>query len=250
MNLTVNEASLFVHRLDDLVGKRRGVEIVLAPTMLAVQPLHLQVQHHHFNLAAQNFYWRDHGAYTGEVSASQLRGLVQYGLVGHSERRHVFGERSKDIRSKVQAAVRNGITPVLCIGETASERADGETADAIHDQLIGGLANITSVEVEHVVVAYEPVWAIGTGKFAAPRDVSRAVKLIRKQIKQLFGALAAKHVRVLYGGSVNVDNTSAYLQIDGVDGLLIGDTSLDVRAFAEIIKKADVIDKAVARKAA
>jgi triosephosphate isomerase (TIM) len=250
MNLTVNEASLFVHRLDDLVGKRRGVEIVLAPTMLAVQPLHLQVQHHHFNLAAQNFYWRDHGAYTGEVSASQLRGLVQYGLVGHSERRHVFGERSKDIRSKVQAAVRNGITPVLCIGETASERADGETADAIHDQLIGGLANITSVEVEHIVVAYEPVWAIGTGKFAAPRDVSRAVKLIRKQIKQLFGALAAKHVRVLYGGSVNVDNASAYLQIDGVDGLLIGDTSLDVRAFAEIIKKADVIDKAVARKVA
>ena len=250
MNLTVNEASLFVHRLDDLVGKRRGVEVVLAPTMLAVQPLHLQVQHHHFNLAAQNFYWRDHGAYTGEVSASQLRGLVQYGLVGHSERRHVFGERSKDIRSKVQAAVRNGITPVLCIGETASERADGETADAIHDQLIGGLANITSVEVEHIVVAYEPVWAIGTGKFAAPRDVSRAVKLIRKQIKQLFGALAAKHVRVLYGGSVNVDNASAYLQIDGVDGLLIGDTSLDVRAFAEIIKKADVIDKAVARKVA
>ena len=241
---------MFVHRLDDLVGKRRGVEIVLAPTMLAVQPLHLQVQHHHFNLAAQNFYWRDHGAYTGEVSASQLRGLVQYGLVGHSERRHVFGERSKDIRSKVQAAVRNGITPVLCIGETASERADGETADVIHDQLIGGLANITSVEVEHIVVAYEPVWAIGTGKFAAPRDVSRAVKLIRKQIKQLFGALAAKHVRVLYGGSVNVDNASAYLQIDGVDGLLIGDTSLDVRAFAEIIKKADVIDKAVARKAA
>ena len=250
MNLTVNEASLFVHRLDDRVGKRRGVESGLAPTMLAVQPLHLQVQHHHFNLAAQNFYWRDHGAYTGEVSASQLRGLVQYGLVGHSERRHVFGERSKDIRSKVQAAVRNGITPVLCIGETASERADGETADAIHDQLIGGLANITSVEVEHIVVAYEPVWAIGTGKFAAPRDVSRAVKFIRKQIKQLFGALAAKHVRVLYGGSVNVDNASAYLQIDGVDGLLIGDTSLDVRAFAEIIKKADVIDKAVARKAA
>ena len=239
-----------MHRLDDLIGKRCGVEVVLAPTMLAVQPLHLQVQHHHFNLAAQNFYWRDHGAYTGEVSASQLRGLVQYGLVGHSERRHVFGERSKDIRSKVQAAVRNGITPVLCIGETASERADGETADAIHDQLIGGLANITSVEVEHIVVAYEPVWAIGTGKFAAPRDVSRAVKLIRKQIKQLFGALAAKHVRVLYGGSVNVDNASAYLQIDGVDGLLIGDTSLDVRAFAEIIKKADVIDKAVARKVA
>lgn len=248
MNLSVSEASLFVHRLDDLVGKRRNVEVVLAPTMLAVQPLHLQVQHHHFNLAAQNFYWRDHGAYTGEVSASQLRGLVQYGLVGHSERRHVFGERSKDIRNKVQAAVRNNITPVLCIGETANERADGETADVIHDQLVGGLANITSIEVEHIVIAYEPVWAIGTGKFASPRDVSRAVKAIRGQIKHLFGTLAAKQVRVLYGGSVNVDNAAAYLQVNGVDGLLIGDTSLDVYAFAEIIKKASTADKKIARK--
>ena len=246
----MHESSIFLHNLSEKVKVYRNIDVILAPSTFTLQSLSLQVNHRQFKLAAQNFYWRDHGAYTGEVSASQLRGLVQYGLVGHSERRHVFGERSKDIRSKVQAAVRNGITPVLCIGETASERADGETADAIHDQLIGGLANITSVEVEHIVVAYEPVWAIGTGKFAAPRDVSRAVKLIRKQIKQLFGALAAKHVRVLYGGSVNVDNASAYLQIDGVDGLLIGDTSLDVRAFAEIIKKADVIDKAVARKVA
>lgn len=250
MNLNVSEASLFVHKLDRLVGgSARQVEIVLAPTMLAIQPLHLQVQHHHFNLAAQNFYWRDKGAYTGEVSATQLRGIAQYGLVGHSERRNKFGERSKDIRNKVQAAVRNGITPVLCIGETANERSEGETADVIHDQLIGGLANITSVEVENIVIAYEPVWAIGTGSFAAPRDVSRAIKAIRSQIKHLFGPLAAKHVRVLYGGSVNVDNATSYLQLDGVDGLLIGDTSLDVHAFSEIIKKANAT-KPITRKKA
>ena len=138
MNLSVSEASLFVHKLDRLVGSLRDVEVVLAPTMLAIQPLHLQVQHHHFNLAAQNFYWRDKGSFTGEVSASQLRGIAQYGFVGHSERRNVFGERSKDIRNKVQAAVRNGITPVLCVGETANERSDGETGDIIRDQLVGG----------------------------------------------------------------------------------------------------------------
>ncbi len=250
MNLSVSEASLFVHKLDRLVGSLRDVEVVLAPTMLAIQPLHLQVQHHHFNLAAQNFYWRDKGSFTGEVSASQLRGIAQYGFVGHSERRNVFGERSKDIRNKVQAAVRNGITPVLCVGETANERSDGETGDIIRDQLVGGLANITGVEVERIVIAYEPIWAIGTGKFATPRDVTKAIKAIRSQIKHLFGALAAQHVRVLYGGSVTVDNALAYLQLDGVDGLLIGDTSLDVHAFAEIIKKADKLDSAVTRKRA
>lgn len=243
MNLTVNEASLYVHKLDELVGRLSNTEVVIAPSMLALQPLHLQVQHHHFNLAAQNFYWRDSGAYTGEVSAAQLRGLVQYGIVGHSERRHVFDERSKDIRSKVQAAVRNDITPVLCVGETAQERRDHETHDAIHDQLIGGLANITSVEVGRIAIAYEPVWSIGTGKFAMPRDVESAISFIRDQIEQLFGAIAAKNVRVLYGGSVTPDNAGTYLQLKGVDGLLIGDTSLNVHAFADIIKKSESMKK-------
>lgn len=239
MNLNISEASLYVHKLDKLVGKLKQTEVVLAPTMLALQPMQMQVQHHHFNLAAQNFYWRDRGAYTGEVSASQLRGIVQYALVGHSERRNIFGERDKDIRSKVQAAVRNNITPVLCVGETAQERADGETDGVLHDQLIGGLANITSAEVAQIVIAYEPVWSIGTGKFAMPRDVTRAIKYIRRQIEQLFGKAAAEKVRVLYGGSVNVDNAADYLRASGVDGLLIGDTSLDVQAFSEIIKKCD-----------
>ncbi len=238
MNLGINEGSLFVHKLDTLVGAHPNVEVVVAPTMLALQPLHLQVQHHHFNLAAQNFYWRDSGAFTGEVSATQLRGLVQYGLVGHSERRHIFGERNKLLRDKVQAAFRNEFIPVLCVGETAGERADNETNDVLHDQLVGGLANITSEEAEKLVIAYEPVWAIGTGKVPTPGDISRAVRAIRSQVKHLFGDKTAETVRVLYGGSVTTDNTEAILGVAGVDGLLVGGASLDVHAFAEIIKKA------------
>ncbi len=238
MNLTVNEASLFVHKLADLIEVHRDVEVVLAPTLLALQSVSLQTNHHQFKLAAQNFYWRDHGAYTGEVSANQLRGLVQYALVGHSERRHVFDERPADIRSKVQAAYRNGITPVLCVGETAGERAIGETNDVLHDQLVGGLSNVTSEEAESIVIAYEPVWAIGTGKNAVPGDVEAATKAIRSQVKHLFGVETAKKIRVLYGGSVTVDNAASYLAASGVDGLLIGGASLDVHAFADIVKKA------------
>jgi len=247
MNLSVSEGSLFVHKLDTLVGHNPNVEVVIAPTMLALQPLNLQVQHHHFNLAAQNFYWRDSGAFTGEVSAAMLRGLVKYGLVGHSERRHIFGERDRDLRNKVQAAYRNEIIPVLCVGETASERSDGETNDILHDQLVGGLANITSEEAEKLVVAYEPVWAIGTGNVPTSGDISRAIRAIRSQIKHLFGEATAKNVRVLYGGSVTTDNASSILAIEGVDGLLIGGASLDVHAFAEIIKKA-YADKPATKK--
>jgi len=243
MNLGVHEASLYLHRLDKAVKIHRNVEVVIAPTILAIQTLSLQVNLRQFKLAAQNFYWRDHGAYTGEVSASQLRGIVQYALVGHSERRHVFNESDKDTRAKVQAAIRNNIRPVLCVGETASERAAGETQDVIHDQLLGGLANITSEELPSVVVAYEPVWAIGTGQNALPDDVKSAVRSIRNQLKHLYGAKASEEVQVLYGGSVTADSAAGYLDIDGVDGLLIGGASLDESAFANIIEKAHVSKK-------
>ena len=238
MNLGVHEASLHLHKLAKEVKIHRNVEVVLAPTILAIQTLSLQVNHRQFKLAAQNFYWRDHGAFTGEVSASQLRGIVSYGLVGHSERRHVFQESDKDTRAKVQAAIRNGIRPVLCVGETTNERTAGETKDVIHDQLIGGLANITSEELPQVIIAYEPVWAIGTGKNALPTDVVEAVVSIRSQLKHLYGAKAANEVQVLYGGSVTPDSAAEYLSLDGVDGLLVGGASLDTRAFTTIVEKA------------
>lgn len=238
MNLNVHDSSLYLHKLSKGVKIHRNVEVVLAPTLLVLQTLSLQVNLRQFKLAAQNFYWRDHGAYTGEVSATQLRGIVQYGLVGHSERRHVFYESDKDTRAKVQAAIRNGIRPVLCVGETATEKAAGETRDAIHDQLIGGLANITSEELSEVVIAYEPVWAIGTGNNALPTDVIEAVVAIRNQLKHLYGAKAASEVQVLYGGSVTADSAADYLAINEVDGLLVGGASLDEKAFSTIVEKA------------
>ena len=238
MNLGVHDASLYLNKLEKLVKVHRNVEVILAPTTLALQTLSLQVNHRQFKLAAQNFYWRDHGAFTGEVSATQLRGIVSYGLIGHSERRHIFHETDKDTRAKVQAAIRNGITPVLCVGETAGERAAGETKDVIHDQLLGGLANITSEELPGVIIAYEPVWAIGTGDNALPTDVTSVIVSIRGQLKHLYGAKAANEVQVLYGGSVNADSAADYLALHEVDGLLVGGASLDARAFSSIVEKA------------
>lgn len=242
MNFNVHDASVFVHHLAKEIAVHRNVEVVLAPTLLTLQSLSLQVDHRQFKLAAQNFYWRDFGPYTGEVSASQLRGLVDYALVGHSERRHVFREHDKDVRNKVQAALRNNIKPILCIGETARQRAEGETGGVIHDQLLGGLANVTSEDFEHVVIAYEPVWAIGTGNNASPDDVKNVVRLIRRQIDHLYGDIAAKNVRILYGGSVSSHSASTYLNTDGVDGLLVGGASLNRHEFIAIVDAAHHVE--------
>ena len=242
MNLGVGDASLYLHKLADMIPAQRTVDVVLAPTILTLQSLSLQVNRRQFKLAAQNCYWRDQGAYTGEVSAAQLKGIADYVLIGHSERRYQFNETDKDIRAKVQAAMRNHLLPVLCVGETALERSANETIDVLHDQLVGGLANITSDELADLTIAYDPVWAIGTGENAMPKDVKFAVSVIRKQISQLFGAKFAKEVRVLYGGSVNIDNAKSYLEIQGVDGLLIGGASLDAHQFAGIVDQAYKLD--------
>jgi triosephosphate isomerase len=243
MNLDMHEASLYLHKLSKIVKVHRDVEVVLAPTALTLQSLSLQVNLKQFKLAAQNFYWRDSGPYTGEISATQLRGIVQYALVGHSERRHVFNESDKDIRNKVAAAIRNNIRPVLCIGETAWERANNETHDVIRDQLMGGLANITSDELTEVVIAYEPVWAISAGKDSTPinvlpDDVTSAIQVVRTQIKHLFGQKASESIQILYGGSVTTDSAADYLALTDVDGLLVGWASLNANTFNEILEKA------------
>jgi triosephosphate isomerase len=238
MNLNTHEASLYVHKLAGLIEVHRDVDVVLAPTLLALQSLSLQVDRRQFKLAVQNLYWRDSGAFTGEVSATQLHGVADYAIVGHSERRHIFHETDKDIRNKVQAAIRNNIKPILCVGETANERTDGETTSVLHDQLVGGLANITSEELQYVAVAYEPVWAIGTGNNAMPDDVKKATVAIRNQVKHLYGAAASDELRILYGGSVTAESAADYLAIDGVDGLLVGGVSLDAHGFSEIVRKA------------
>jgi triosephosphate isomerase len=249
MHLNPHQASLFMHKLSEKVPTYRDVEVVLCPSFLALQTLGLQVNHRQFKLGAQNCYWRDEGAFTGEVSATMLRGMVDYVIVGHSERRHIFNEHDKDTRHKVQAVLRNGMKPILCIGETAGERADGETVHVLHDQLVSGLLNVTSEEVADLTVAYEPVWAISSGndfkdhRVPSGEEVKQVVSEIRKQIKALYGAAAAEGVRVLYGGSSNAANANDYLKVPGVDGLLVGGDSLLTNDFASIVTTAHNISK-------
>lgn len=238
MNLNMQEASLYLHKLMEVLKPRRDVEVVVAPTTLTLQSLSLQINRRIAKLAAQNCYWRDHGAYTGEVPAAHLRGIADYVLIGHSERRYIFIESDKDIRLKVQAAIRNRLQPILCIGETAQERALGETRDVLADQLTSGLANVTAEELDRVVIAYEPIWAIGTGDNAKPVDVKKATQMIRRHVAHLYGKKAAEEVRILYGGSITVDSAADYLAISGLDGLLVGAASLDIHQFTEIIEKA------------
>ena len=238
MHFNVGQASLYLHRLEQAAPNYRDVEVVLCPNMLALQSLSLQINHRKFHLGAQNCYYEDAGAFTGEVSATQLRGLVHYVIVGHSERRHIFGETNKEVALKIQAVLRNGIKPILCVGETAHERREGETAHVIHDQVTAGLRNVSSDEIEHVVVAYEPVWAIGTGDFASTDDAVKAARLIRKHVRALFGDKAAEAVSVLYGGSVDAANAAGFTNAEGIDGLLVGGASLKAPVFSSIIESA------------
>lgn len=241
LNFTVGEASIYLHKLLKNLPNYRDVEIIVAPPTLALQPLSLQTDRHKIKLSAQNAIHHDYGAYTGETSFSQLRGVADYCIIGHSERRHIFNETDKFIQKKVAAALRNKITPILCIGETESERAFGETADVIRDQLLGGLLEVSEEELKNVMIAYEPVWAISStksAKFATPDEVSEVIALIRKTLKETYGAKLSESIPVLFGGSVKPVNAGAYLTVPGVNGLLIGGASLILDQFTDIIKTA------------
>lgn len=238
MHLNASQASLLVHRLHERIKIHRDIEVVLAPSMLTLQPLSVQLDRRKFRLAAQNAYHKDEGAFTGEVSFTMLRELVHYVLVGHSERRHIFNEDLDMIRDKTAAAVRNGMTPILCVGETKHERQQKETKQVLHDQLMTGLSNLTASEVRDMVIAYEPVWAIGTGDVATPDQVASSINYIRDYVKGVFGPKAAKEVSVLYGGSVTPDVISGFLNVPGVDGFLVGGASLNYHSFSEIVANA------------
>jgi len=243
MNLNVHEASLFVSKLTQSVPIKRGVEAVICPSFIALQPLSLQVNHRQLKLGAQDCYWRDSGAFTGEISATQLRGLAQYALIGHSERRNIFGEDDREIRFKVQAALRNGLTPVLCVGETEFEYTEGDTMHVLNDHIAGGLLNVDSDQVKDIIIAYEPVWAIGSGRIPKPSEIEKAVEIIRTQVTHMFGKTIAENVPILYGGSANLTNAKTILNIKGVDGLLIGGASLIAPEFSGMVEIASEVAK-------
>ncbi len=240
MNLNTSQASLLLHRLQERIRIYRDIEVVLAPSSLVLQPLSVQLDRRKFRLAAQNAHFNDEGAYTGEVSFTMLRELVHYCIVGHSERRIYFNESHSTIRDKMAAAVRNDIIPILCVGENRTERRQKETRQVLHDQLVTALANLTSQEVQDIIIAYEPVWAISTfgGILAKPDDAKQEMDFIRQQVKHLYGPKAAKRVRVLYGGSVDDQIARGYLELEGCDGVLVGGASLNYHKFAGIVDAA------------
>lgn len=244
MHLNTSQASLLLHRLHERIKIHRDVEVVLAPSTLVLQPLSMQIDRRKFRLAAQNAHFKDEGAYTGEVSFTMLRDLVHYVIIGHSERRNVFGETLDTIRDKVSSCVRNDISPIICVGETKTEKLAGETKQVIHDQLTTAVSNLTSEDIKRVVIAYEPVWAISGGKdyknheVAKPDDVEKIAAYIRGIIKELYGKKASETVRLLYGGSSNAENARSYLEIEGIDGLLPGGASLNYHAFSSMVEAA------------
>ncbi|HVU59522.1 MAG TPA: triose-phosphate isomerase [Candidatus Saccharimonadales bacterium] len=240
MHLNVQAASLLVHRLNERIPVHRDVEVVLAPSTLGLQPLSLEIDRRKFRLSAQDAFYKDEGAYTGEVSFTMLRDLVHYSIIGHSERRIYFHDTLEVVRDKMAAAIRNKITPILCIGETQEERRNGETKQVLHDQLTTALSNLTADDVERLVVAYEPVWAISTfgGILAKPYEAEEAMRRVRYEIRELYGERAAEGVRILYGGSVDEQIARGYLELDDCDGALVGAASLNYHKFTAIVDTA------------
>ncbi len=237
MNLDPHQASILVHRLESKITTVAGVEVVICPPFIDLYSISRDMDKKKLHLGAQNIHYLDEGAFTGEISPAMLKGLVGYVIIGHSERR-AMGEDDKLIGKKVAAAFRNDITPVLCVGESLSDREHNLSTKVVIDQLTADLHLLTAADIAELVVAYEPVWAIGTGKFATPDQILPIIQAIRNTVEELYGESSGSGVRILYGGSVNTDNASAYLGLDGVDGLLIGGASLNYEEFAKIIKAA------------
>lgn len=241
MNFTVGESSVYLHKLLGRTRAFRDIEVVVAPSFVALQPLSLQTDRKKIRLAAQTANPHDFGAYTGEVSCTQLRGIVDYCIIGHSERRQLLHETDKNIRATVAAALRNQITPILCVGETDTEKTFGETYDVLRDQVLGGLSEVSTEDVSKVIIAYEPVWAISTttdARLASPDEISNIVQFLRRTIADAYGQEIAEQIPILYGGSVNPSNAGAYLTIPSVNGLLIGGASLITDQFIDIIETA------------
>lgn len=240
MHLSVHQSSLLVHRLGERIAQHRDVEVVIAPSMLALQPLSVEIDRRRFRLAAQDAYYKDEGPCTGEVSFAMLGDLVHYGIVGHSWRRLNAGDTLDVVRDKVQAAIRNDISPIICIGETKQERDSGEAKQVVHDQLTTALLNLTSKDIENVVLTYEPVWAISTadGIICKPHEASDMIRYMRMQVSELYGERAAQRMHILYGGSVNEHDVRSYLEVPEIDGVLVGAASLNYHQFSEIVKVA------------
>ena len=234
---TVAETVSYVGELRSLVKDVRGVDIVISPPFTALAAAAEAVKGSAIGVAAQNMHWEREGAFTGEVSAGMVREAgATFVIIGHSERRTLFGETNDGVNKKTHAAMTAGLVPIVCIGETLDERDRNETMAVLDRQIKEGLDRISGEQLSGMVIAYEPVWAIGTGRNATPAQAGEAHFHIRQRLKQWFGLDASDHCRVLYGGSVKPDNIAKLIAEPDVDGALVGGASLDPKSFFAIIQ--------------
>ena len=241
MHKTIPEAQDLVDRLIQLVGDNvgHGVSIVLAPPFTALSTVAQAIKGRPYLLGAQNLHWEDQGAYTGEISGAMLRDVgCRYVLVGHSERRRYFGESDSIVQKKVAAALRHDLQPILCIGETWDHRQSGRMEPVLSLQIAEGLGGIEKQHAQGVAIAYEPVWAIGSGRAATPDQAAEAHRYIRTRLLALWGEDVASRVPILYGGSVVPENIGELLEIADVNGALVGGACLDPVQFAKILRTA------------
>jgi triosephosphate isomerase len=235
---TVHDAVLFTKELRNVVKDVADVEIVVAPPFTAVHAVAEAARNSNIGVAAQNLHWEREGAFTGEVSAAMIAEAgAEYVIVGHSERRRLFGETDAIVNRKTMAAIGAGLTPIVCVGETLEERERNETLAILDRQMKDGLDAVSAEQIAELVIAYEPVWAIGTGRNATAAQAGEVHGHIRTRLRQWFGAHAAEHCQVIYGGSVKPDNIRDLIAEADVDGALVGGASLEVRSFAEIVTK-------------
>ena len=235
---TVHEAVVFVKEFRSLVKDIDDVEIVVAPPFTAVHAVAEAARNSPIGVSGQDLHWEREGAFTGEVSGAMLlEAGADYVIIGHSERRRLFGETDETVNRKLVAALASKLTPIVCIGETLEEREAGQTTDVLDRQIKNGLDAMTGDQVGALVIAYEPVWAIGTGRNATPIQAAEAHAHIRGRLRQWFGAPAADHCHVIYGGSVKPDNIHELIVLPDVDGALVGGASLEVRGFFDIVAR-------------
>ena len=235
---TVHEAVVYLKEFRILVKDFTDVEIVLAPPFTALHAVADSARNTNIGVAAQNLFWEREGAYTGEISPRIVKEAgAEYVIIGHSERRTLFGETDSSVNRKTLAAFADDLVPIVCIGETLEQRDRNETLIVLDRQIKESLDNLSPDLVAALVLAYEPVWAIGTGRNATPGEAAEAHAHIRLRLRQWFGGAAAEQCHVIYGGSVKPDNIASLMVAEDVDGALVGGASLTVRAFADIVAR-------------
>jgi triosephosphate isomerase (TIM) len=221
-----------------------GLEVVLCPPYTALSDVSELVMDTDIQLGAQDLYWQDEGAFTGEVSGKMLKDAgCNFVIIGHSERRQFFSECNESVNKKILAALRNNLTPIVCVGESLKERESGKTFDVLSGHIENGLKGIDPEDGQKIVIAYEPVWAIGTGKTATPQQAQESHAYIRGLLKKLYGAEVAEGIRIQYGGSVKPENIVELMKQQDIDGALVGGASLQVEFFSQIVKKASEVIK-------